>query len=273
MKKIFEMVKLGELDAAIDTTVKQLRDDPLNADVRAAYIELLCIRGDFEQADQQLDMMVRQHPDFLPGAVNLRQLIRAASARQDYYHGGATATLFAEPDAMFEAQLALRLAMTEKDVIGAAKAAALQEQRREPVAAMINGQHVNDIRDLDDSLGGYLELFGTDGKFYLVRFSEIELLTLQKPASLLDLIWRRSDIILKDGPQGEAFIPLSYIASQSAAERLGRDTDWQQHSDQLVTGVGQKMLLAGDNALPLTELRQFELVATPVQSAATADMQ
>ena len=92
MKQLQELIRQGELAGATQCAIALLRDDPANADVRASYVELLCLQGALEKADQQLDILVRQHPDFLVGAVNLRQLIRAAVARQDFTDGGMTAT-------------------------------------------------------------------------------------------------------------------------------------------------------------------------------------
>lgn len=257
MKQLQELIRQGELAAATQCAIALLRDDPANADVRASYIELLCLQGALEKADQQLDILVRQHPDFLVGAVNLRQLIRAAVARQDFTDGGMTATLFNEPDAMFEALLALRLALKEQNTEQAAVAAAMLEQQRLRCQMTVNGVEVTELRDLDDSLSGYLELFGTDGKYYLAKFSEIDSLQLKQPQSLLDTVWRRAEIIIKDGPSGEVFVPMTYQGSVRMSERLGRDTQWQELHPQLVTGQGQKMLLCGDDALNFAQLQQL----------------
>ena len=255
VKQLQALIKQGELISATEYAIAALKEDPANADVRATYIELLCIQGALEKADQQLDMMVRQHPDFLVGAVNLRQLIRAASARQDFYQAGMTATLFSEPDAMFESLLKLRLALKEQDLPQAVHCAGQFEANRCNTVFNLNGDTVSQLRDLDDSLGGYLELFGTDGKFYLAKFSEIDSLQLKKPESLLDTVWRRAEIALADGPQGEVFIPMTYNDSIKVSERLGKDTSWQQLHEHLVTGIGQKMLLAGDEAVALSDVQ------------------
>jgi type VI secretion system protein ImpE len=266
VKLVQALIKQGELIAATERAVAVLRDDPTNADVRALYIELLCIQGALEKADQQLDMMVRQHPDFLVGAVNLRQLIRAASARQDFYQGGMTARLFKAPDAMFETLLTLHLSVKEQDITAAAQAAVKLENLRSQSQVDINGAAVTDIRDLDDTLAGYLELFGTDGHYYLAKFNEIDSLQLKKPASLLDTVWRRAEIVIKDGPQGEVFVPMTYINSVRVSERLGKDTDWQQHHDHLVTGVGLKMLLAGEQVLTLGDIRSLSALESAVSA-------
>jgi type VI secretion system protein ImpE len=266
VKQIQALIRQGELITATEQAIQLLRDDPANADVRAIYIELLCIQGALEKADQQLDMLIRQQPDFLVGAVNLRQLIRAALARQDFYQGGMTASLFTTPDEMFEALLSLRLSIKEQDIPAAVQAANAMERSRKLVQIDVNGETATDIRDLDDSLAGYLELFGTDGKYYLAKFAEIDSLQMKKPESLLDTVWRRAEICIIDGPQGEVFVPMTYVDSIRVSERLGKDTGWQQHHEQLVTGTGQKMFLVGEQALPLSDIQVLSAVADVVSA-------
>lgn len=262
MKKVKESITQGNLQEARQRLESLLKDDPLSLDLRSVYVELLCVLGELEKADQQLDMMVRQHPDCLLGAVNLRQLIRAQTARLDFYQGGMTATLFHEADASFESLLALHLALREGDQAGAQAAAQQLESLRQAPQFELNGETVTEVRDLDDSLGGYLEILGTDGKFYLTKFSEIESLELQPVTSIVDLAWRRVHICITDGPQGEAFLPVCYIHSTSEASRVGKETSWQEHGDYLVTGLGQKMMLVNDQAAPLTQLRDWQQLMT-----------
>ncbi len=254
MREIKELLQQGSLAQACMQLETQLKDDPLNSDKRAAYIELLCVQGELEKADNQLDMMVRQHPDFLIGAVNLRQLIRAMQARLDFNAGGMTASLFREVDDQMEALVKLRLALKEGALEEGEQIASSLESLRGSMPMQINGKPVSDVRDLDDTLGGYLELFGTDGKYYLTKFSDIEYLDVKKPESLVELVLRRVEVSIKDGPSGEAFLPTVYAESTTELERLGRESDWKELTPQLVTGVGQKMLLVGDQAITITEI-------------------
>jgi type VI secretion system protein ImpE len=262
MKKIDALIKQADLSTATSLASQALRDDPLNADIRGRYIELLCVQGDLDKADQQLDIMLRQHPDFVTGAVNLRHLIRAASARKDFYQAGMTAQLFDQPDAMFKAQLSLRVALNDADIPTAVSAATELESLRQSVTLNINGQPYQTVRDLDDSLCGYLELFGTDGHFYLVRFEQIDSLQFKKPESLLDTVWRRAEIFIKEGPQGDVFVPMTYIDSNSVDTCLGRGSDWHQYAEGLVTGIGQKMLLINDDAMALTDIHSMSVNET-----------
>ncbi|GLQ31854.1 type VI secretion system accessory protein TagJ [Litoribrevibacter albus] len=255
MKKIKELIQAGALSEASEQLEMQLKDDPLNVDMRASYVELLCVKGDLEKADSQLDMMVRQNPDFLVGAVNLRQLIRAMQSRLDFYNGADTASIFCEADEELQTLLKLRLAIKDNQFAEAEALAAELEKTRKPTSIVINGKTVADIRDIDDSLCGYVELFGTDGKYYLAKFSELELLDVKQPESLLELTLRRVEVNIKNGPSGEAFLPIVYADSTTEAERLGRESDWNELAPQLFTGLGQKMWLADDQALAISDIQ------------------
>ena len=266
MKKIKELVQQGSLAQACELLEAELKDDPVNSDKRAAYIELLCIKGDLEKADNQLDMMVRQHPDFLIGAVNLRQLIRAMQSRIDFYNGADTASIFFEADEAMKTLLKLRVALKEGLFTEAESLAAELETLRPETPMLINGENVSDVRDLDDSLGGYIELFGTDGKYYLTRFSDVEFLEVKPPESLVEMVLRRVEISIKNGPSGEAFLPIVYTESTTEAERLGRESDWNELAEALFTGLGQKMWLSGEQAISITDVRSISMVTASVES-------
>lgn len=254
MKGIKRLIQDGNFESASEQLKIHLAGDPMDSDSRALYIELMCVAGDLVKADKQLDIMVRQHPDSLLGAINLRQLIRAAQARLDFYNGGATVSLFTQANKHVEALLAIRLALSSDDFDVAIRSAHMAEAERKETGCRLNESCINDIRDLDDSLGGFLEIFGTDGKFYVVEFSAIESLTLHEPTSLIEHVWRRVDIEVQGGPSGEAFLPMNYIASKTNQERLGKETNWDEAVPGVATGRGQKMLWTGEGVIPLTEI-------------------
>lgn len=264
MTSVKELIQQNSLSKACEILEHELKDDPLSTEKRALYVELLCVSGELEKADNQLDMMVRQNPDFLIGAVNLRQLIRAMQSRIDFYNGADSASLFFEADEEIQVLLELRLALKEDRVADAEEAAQKLEQIRTTTPVLINDEQYLDVRDLDDSLCGYIELFGTDGKYYLTNFSNIEHLEVKSPESLIETILRRVEVSIKNGPSGEAFLPIVYAESTSPAELLGRETDWREHSEKLFSGIGQKMWLVGDQAIAITDitsLNSIEVVA------------
>ncbi|GGQ19370.1 type VI secretion system accessory protein TagJ [Shewanella litoralis] len=260
MKKIEQMLQNGQLQEVIQFVEAQLKDDPMNVDLKSKHIELLCINGELERADKQLNFLVQKHPDFLIGASNLRQLIRAEQARQDFTVGKAVPQLFSESDAHVEALMKLRLAMTESQQATLDSAANL-EALRPQVSLVLDGNTIQEIRDLDDTLGGFIEIFGTDGKFYLAQLSEIDYINIKPVTSLLETVWRRVDLGIKNGPCGEAHIPMVYAGSETDAQKLGRETDWQEIAIDVMTGKGLKMWFADDKAIALNQMTK---ISTPV---------
>jgi len=260
MKKIQEMLQNGQLQEAIQLVETQLKDDPMNIDLKGQHIELLCINGELERADKQLNFLVQKHPDFLIGAANLRQLIRAEQARIDFMAGKAVPQLFAESDAYVAALMKLRLAMVDSqdDVTQCANSL---EDLRPQVSLLINDKTNQEIRDLDDTLGGFIEIFGTDGNFYLAQLPEIDYINFKPVTSLLEMVWRRVDLAIKDGPCGEAHIPMIYAGSETDAQKLGRETDWHEVATDVIAGKGLKMWLADDTAVVLNQITK---ISTPV---------
>ncbi|PKI05263.1 virulence protein, SciE type [Shewanella sp. 11B5] len=260
MKQIQQMLQSGQLQDAIQLVETKLKDDPMNIDLKGQHVELLCINGELERADKQLNFLVQKHPDFLIGAANLRQLIRAEQARQDFMAGKAVPQLFAESDAHVEALMKLRLAMVDAqdDVTQCANSL---ETLRPEINLVLNDITHQEIRDLDDTLGGFIEIFGTDGNFYLAQLSEIDYINFKPVTSLLEMVWRRADLAIKNGPSGEAHIPMIYGGSETDAQKLGRETDWHEIATNVVAGKGLKMWFVDDNAIALNQITK---VTTPV---------
>ena len=250
MKNIHNLVREGKLSDALAWCATQLQDEPLNFDIRGVYSELLCINGELDKADKQLDFMVQKKPELAVGAVNLRHLIRAQQARLDFYQGKAIPKLFHDADEMDRIFLEMHVALLESDNDKAADLAKKMEELR----AQTSQEDTAVIRDLDDSLSPYLEVLGTNGEFYLANFNEIEMLKVEPIESFLENIWLRVEIIIKDGPSGTAHLPLVYANSTTDIEKLGQVSDWEELGDELTIGKGMKMLFVNDEAITISNL-------------------
>jgi len=271
MQEIKQLVETGQLQQAISYCQATLKKQPMDTDIRSAYIELLCINGELDKADKQVNLLSNQAPQTAVGGKNVQQLIRAQQSRIDFSQGGATAEVFSAVDAELKAIVALQVALKDNDTDVLSLCEALETERYQSTP--------NQPRDLDDSLAGYLEVLGTNGKFYLVKFAEISILEWQAPESILEQVWRRVHIDIVDGPSGDAFIPLTYLNSQSDAEKLGRETDWQAINQptadgmEMYQGVGHKMLLIGESALQLTDFsRSFDDETAVVSKTTQAEL-
>lgn len=257
MEPIRQYLSTGELTPAIEATQAHLRDTPSASDWRACLVELLCMANDLERADQVLAHLARHHPDWLAGAANLRQLLRAQQARLALREGQLADDVVASPGDSLEALLKLHAARGRGDTEAASEAADALEALRSP-AHFQCGEAKGPVRDCDDSLNGYLEALGTDGHFYLWQWSELERIHFEAPASPLEWVWRRARVALTSGREGEVLLPLTYATSETDAQKLGRETDWVEQAPGLVTGLGLKLLLLGEEAMPLDGRLELE---------------
>ncbi|PSU34135.1 type VI secretion system accessory protein TagJ [Photobacterium lutimaris] len=262
MKQFKLMIQQGKLSEALDYLAARLKQKPMDVDLRSSFVELLCIDGQLERADKQLNVLIKQSPECLVGATNLRQLIRAAQARLDFENGAATATLVKEPEESFSALLRYRMARYGKDTVTQIESAMKLEEARQDCPVNINGEQRDLVRDLDDTLAGYLEVFGTNGQYYLVPFEALISLELKPITSLIEQVWRKVEIEIEGGLSGEAFIPMTYAGSDSDGQKLARETDWLAvNGSEVYQGVGQKMVLFGNEALTLSQVQHLSAIS------------
>lgn len=135
------------------------------------------------------------------------------------------------------------------------------EQSRRVLRFEINGVCYDDVRDLDDRLGGFIELFSSAGNYFLVPISHINYLELKPATSMLETIWRPCEFDIEGLGEGEAHFPITYVDSESGQQKLGRETDWKNAlGTEHCIGQGQKMWLTGEHALALSQLDRIESV-------------
>ncbi len=112
-------------------------------------------------------------------------------------------------------------------------------------------------RDLDDLLGGIVEVYTTNGKFYWIPLDlviEAEFRPSERPR---DLLWRHAHMIVKDGPEGDVYLPSLYAGSAKSSDpalRLGRGTDWVGEEGGPIRGLGQRCFLIDEDDVPILEI-------------------
>ncbi|MCS7466685.1 tetratricopeptide repeat protein [Stieleria sp. ICT_E10.1] len=256
-----ELYEAGRLDEAVDASLAMVKAKPADVGLRFQLAELSCIAGNFERADKQLDTVTNQDPQAAIGAALLRQLVRAELARRECFFKGRVPEFLGEPSDKLKAHLQALTLYRSGDV--SAAAAALQPMAEianlnQPIE--VNGNEVDEIRDLDDLLSPVLEVHTTTGKYFWVDWNQILEMEIHPPKRPFDLLWRQASLSIESGPDGEVYLPAIYLEPEEdgptdANLQLGRGTDWADSGQGIVRGRGQKMLLAGDQDLPIMELQ------------------
>jgi len=254
-----ELLGAGQLESALAAATTDVRTRPADGGSRCVLAELLCVAGDLERADKQLDILSTQQPHTAVDTVMLRQVIRGEQARRQFYSEGRLPELRAPVSDCVQLHLRASIALREHNDAEAIDLLEQADAQRPRVRGRCNGQPVDDLRDLDDMAAPVLEVLTTGGKFFWVPLAQLGTLDLRAPTRVRDMAFRSARMLLQDGTEADVFIPALYPSSYEHADarvRLGRMTLWAGNP---VRGAGQRMFLAGDAAMALCDIRQIEV--------------
>lgn len=260
----------GRLAEALTQATQDVKSRPSDAAARGFLCEMLCFNGDIDRADAQLDTIAQLDAKNVMAISLFRHLLRGEQARNQFYREGRVPEFLKQPSEELKKRLQASIAMREGRHAQAAELLALAENERPRVSGKWGDVAFEDLRDLDDFTSSFLEVLTTNGKYYWVPFSDIELIEFHAPVRARDLIWRRTHMVVRDGPDGEVYVPALYPGSQASADdklKLGRVTEWQDAGSGLVRGCGQRVLLLGDQDCSIMELTTLELQPAEALSA------
>ena len=198
------------------------------------------------------------------GVSMFRQLLRAETARQQFFREGRVPEFLGEVTPVLQRHLEASICLREGDAPQAARILADAEARRPHVQGVCDGTAFDDLRDLDDLTAPLLEVLTSTGKYFWVPLERIESLEFHPPQRPRDLLWRRVHMVVTGGPDGEVFLPVLYPNTHAARDdqlRLGRATEWSGGDEAPVLGVGQRIFLVGDEDKTVMELKQIEFKA------------
>jgi type VI secretion system protein ImpE len=260
MSTIGDAFQKGDLPAAIAAATAGVKAAPRDAGARWLLTEMLLFSGDVERADRTLDSVIEEEPS--PAVLEFRRLLRAEVVRRQVFGEGRVPKF--QGDEATPAQAAAMRAVTLLrlgDAAGAAAAAAEAEELRprapgEAEAPDGKVTPFDDFRDADDLFSPHLEVLTAGGDYMWVPLERLQSLVFEAPRRPRDLFWRRTNLTLKDGTEGLVFVPAIYLwtdPATPAALKLGRETDWPDAGAGPVRGLGQRLFLAGEEALPLAD--------------------
>jgi len=260
-----DLFHAGKLKEAIAAALEEVRNHPTDTGRRLFLAELLCFGGELERADNHLDALGHNDPQTMPWIVTFRQLIRAEQARQDFFGRGRLPELLARPDGAVSLLLEASIRVREGALQEGALLLDQAEESRPKSSGTCDGQTFDDFRDLDDQTSCILEVLTTNGTYYWIPIARIESIEFHEPTRSRDLIWRRTHLVVGDGPDGEVYVPVLYPGAAAEPDdliRLGRQTDWRGGDSSPVRGAGQRTFLIGEEARSILELKSITFEPT-----------
>lgn len=251
----------GKLTEAIQAMNDEVRKNPADTHRRGFLCELLCLVGNLDRADLQLDTMGDQDPQVQAGIALIRQLIRAEQHRRQFYADGRVPEFIGQPSDLLQAHLQASIAVREGDAAKALGLLTEAEESRPHCTGTLNGNAFDDLRDLDDLTASFFEVLTSTGKYYWIGIDQVISMTFRAPTRPRDLMWRPCHMIVHDGPDGEVYLPSIYVGTDALEDQralLGRFTDWVGGDGAPMRGLGQRTFLAGEEAVPILSIESIE---------------
>ena len=254
-----DQFKAGNLAAAIAAATDEVRANPADIHRRGLLAELYCFAGEIEKADKQLDLISHQDPEAAVGVALFRQLLRAATAREQCFTDGRLPEFIGEPSTEMKLHLEALVHLRAGNTAQAVQTLAQAEEARPKVGGMCNGQPFEDFRDLDDVTSSFFEVLTSTGKYFWIPMHRVDLLEFKTPSRPRELLWQRAHMMVREGPDGEVYLPTLYVNTHKETKdplRFGRETDWQDGPP--VRGSGQRTFLVGDEGKGIMELKELK---------------
>jgi type VI secretion system protein ImpE len=252
-----QSLRNGDPAAALALLQEEIRAKPANAKLRVFLFQLLCVRGEWERALNQLKVASGLDAGALAMAQTYGEAVRCEAIRRDVFAGRKSPMVLGEP----EQWLAL---LIESLLVAGRGESERSEQLRlrafeeaEASSGELNGEPFDWIADADSRLGPVLEAV-INGRYYWVPFSRLSAATIEEPEDLRDMVWMPAQLRFANGGESVALIPTRYPGSEASEDglvALARRTVWEEVAPDHHHGLGQRIIATDTRELPLLELR------------------
>jgi type VI secretion system protein ImpE len=259
-----QLFQSGHLADAIAEQNTQVKKRPTDVDARFMLYSLLCFAGDLERAEKQLDVLVAQDQALQSGCLVQRSLLCSEVERRRVFEGNALPLLPPDPPAWARLRVEALQWLRSGDPAKAEELIGRAIEQTPGIAGQLDGEPFEGVRDCDDLLASFVEIFA-GGRYIWLPMDHVRRLEIEEPKSALDTLWRPAQLEDARGEQAQVHLPVLYAGSHLDADegvRLGRMTHWSQEGG-LERGRGQHVLLVarGDDCTEhgLLEIRELAL--------------
>jgi type VI secretion system protein ImpE len=250
-------LKNGDPAEALKLLQEQVRAKPGDAKLRIFLFQLLCVRGEWERALNQLKVATELDASALAMAQMYGEAVRCEAIRRDVFEGRKAPMVFGEPEQWLALLIESLLVAGRGEAGRAAELRSRAFEEAETSSGEINGQPFEWVADADSRLGPVLEAV-VNGRYYWVPFSRLASVTIEAPEDLRDVVWMPAQFQFENGGEVVGVIPTRYPGSEKSEDGsivLARRTEWQEVAPDMHVGLGQRIIATDAVDVPLMELR------------------
>jgi type VI secretion system protein ImpE len=250
------LLRQDNLVEALSSLKKEVSAQPSDATLRWFLFQLFCFTGEYERAQNQLNVAAELDKEFQSAALIYSRVMAAELLRSKVAAGEQTPVLLGEPEPwlakLFEANRILGQGQLE-----AATALRMEAFDAQPaISGKCNETDFEWICDQDSRFAGNLECF-LNGKYYWIPLSQVKTLMLSTESkSYTDLLYPRAELVLRTEAELDVMLFARYPGEYSPDARdlaMNRLTEWKDINDYTALGRGQRMFCADSGEFPLLE--------------------
>jgi type VI secretion system protein ImpE len=218
---------------------------------------LLCVRGEWERALNQLKVATELDASALAMAQMYGEAVRCEAIRRDVFEGRKAPMVFGEPEQWLALLIESLLVAGRGEAGKSAELRSRAFEEADTSSGDINGQPFEWVADADSRLGPVLEAV-INGRYYWVPFSRLASVTIEAPEDLRDMVWMPAQFQFENGGEVVGLIPTRYPGSERSEDGavvLARKTEWREVAPDMHIGLGQRIIATDAVDVPLLELR------------------
>lgn len=256
-----DLLRAGKLTEAKQRALEIVKRHPADTGGRGLLAQVLLFTGELERADKQFEMVGQQDASSLYAMTAMRRLIKGELARKACFAEGTPPEIMGRSAPHLEKHAQALAELAKGNAQAAQELIAQAEADRPATPGTCDGVAFSDMRDMDDVLAPVLEVITLGGTYAWVALGDVEWFELTEARSPVDQLWRTTKLSVREGPEGEVFLPCLYPGTAEQGDdqlRLGKGTDWMEGDSGPVRGLGQKMFALDEHDRALFEIRRVE---------------
>mgnify|MGYP001163420082 FL=1 len=256
-----ECLKQGDLNTALQLLQEVVRKNPASSEHRVFLFQLLSILGQWDRALTQLNVAADLDAGALAMKMMYGQVLNCEALREKVFQGECETVVFGKPQEWVALLLqALKLSATGE--IGKSDEVRARAFEDAPsISGEIDGQPFDWIADADSRLGPVMEAV-IEGRYLWIPFNNIKSIVIEPPEDLRDMVWIPAHFDWVNGGESYGLIPTRYPESYRQSDpliALSRKTEWEELSQDLFVGYGQKLLTTNSADYPILDVRVIQL--------------
>ena len=236
----------------------RVRSAPADLAARSVLWQIFALRGEFDRARAQLDMILKLDADWALEVQGCHALLNAEQQRSNVFLAQEPPVCLGSPPPWFGA-----LATGIAHVARGQRESAIRLfthvlEAAEPCTGTVDGSRFEWICDGDARLGPCLEILA-QGRYMWVEIRSIQGLKCAQPEELRDLIWQPAKLEIDNSGATDVFLPARYPGGTADEHQLARTTDWELMGADLYLGHGQKCLSTDVDMHALLDIRELRI--------------